>query len=207
MTIRPGEAWERPIDGVRELPVVRSDRELAAVAVAGLSDGRPAGPVLLRGGDLHRTLGSPAPRADPVAADVDVLEVIDADRGAVLGHAVAHVVITAGRGPSYLVGEVIVAGNSGHLGSFEVAPRAHPGDGLVDVVAISARMSIRQRMTAMARARSGGHLPHPDITVSRVPACEIDFDRPARVRLDGERVGRVRAVTIRVLPDAVTIVF
>lgn len=207
MTIRPGEAWERPIDGVRELPVVRSDRELAAVAVAGLSDGRPAGPVLLRGGDLHRTLGSPAPRADRVAADVDVLEVLDADRGAVLGHAVAHVVITAGRWPSYLLGEVIVAGNSGHLGSFEVAPRAHPGDGLVDVLSISARMSIRQRMTAMARARTGGHLPHPDITVRRVPAYEIEFGRPARVRLDGERVGRVRAVTIRVLPDAVTIVF
>ena len=63
------------------------------------------------------------------------------------------------------------------------------------------------RLTALARARSGSHLPHPDITVSRVESYEIVVDRPAMVRLDGVRVGRVRALAIRVVPDAVTIVF
>lgn len=205
MTIRPGEAWERPIERTHGLPEVRTDRDLVAAATR-LGEG-PAGPVMLLGGDVHRTLGSPAPRPDPVAADVDLLEVVDLDRGVVLGHAAAHVLVTPAGRRSILFGEVIAACNSGHLGRFELAPRAHPGDGLVDVVTVSGDMSLRQRVSAMARARSGSHLPHPDISVSRVTSFEMGFDRPAVVRLDGERVGRVQALAIRVLPDAVTIVF
>jgi hypothetical protein len=207
VTIRPGEAWERPAGRIDGLATARTDRELVAVAASPRVADGPAGPVLLLGGDLHRTLGSPVRRPDPVAADVDVLEVTDSDTGEVLGHAVAHVVVAPGRLTGGLFGDVIVACNSGHVGPFELAPRAHPGDGVVDVVTVSRDMPVRQRLTALARARSGSHLPHPDITVSRVESYEIVVDRPAMVRLDGVRVGRVRALAIRVVPDAVTIVF
>jgi hypothetical protein len=205
MSIRPGEAWERPGASVAGLASAVSDRALVAIAGAAPGGAGPAGPVRLAGGDLHRVLGSPQGRPDPVAAEIDLLEVCDADTGRVIGRAAAHVVI--GGWTSILWGEAVVVCNAGQIGPVELAPRAHPGDGLADVVRIAARMSARQRLAALRRARSGSHLPHPDIDVTRVGSVELTFARPMMVRLDGMRVGRMRSLRVRILPDAVTIVF
>lgn len=206
MSIRPGEAWERPGASTVGLPEVRSDRGLVGFAESAPDRPGPVGPVHLVGGDVHRVLGSPeGTRPDPVAADIDLLEVLDTDTGRLVGRAAAHVMI--GGCSSILRGEVVVVCNAGQIHSVELAPRAHPGDGLADVVRIAERMSLRQRLAALRRARTGSHLPHPDIDVSRVASIELVFARPMPVRLDGRRVGRVRSLGVRVLPDAVTIVF
>ncbi|MGB1824394.1 MAG: hypothetical protein ACPHO9_07420, partial [Ilumatobacteraceae bacterium] len=57
---------------------------------------------------------------------------------------------------------------SGHIGRYEAAPRAHPGDGLLDVVEVSDAMPLRQRWMALRRSRTGTHLPHPHISMTRV---------------------------------------
>ncbi|MGA1344633.1 MAG: hypothetical protein ACO35E_01500 [Ilumatobacteraceae bacterium] len=205
MTIRPGEPWERPSTSIEAAAVARRDRDVVTLAGWASPGTRPAGPVRLRGGDLHRMLGSPSLRPDPVAAEIDLLEVTDPGTGEVLGRAAAHVVV--GGLDAMWRGRVVVACNAGQVGPFELAPRAHPGDGLVDVVTIAGRMPLRQRIAALRRARSGSHLPHPDIGIERLTAVEITLDRPALVRIDGVRSGRVRAVRIGVVADAVTIVF
>jgi hypothetical protein len=55
MTVRPGADWGTGATRPSSPVVVRSDAALAAALGAG---GEPV--PLLRGGDLHRTLGAPA---------------------------------------------------------------------------------------------------------------------------------------------------
>jgi hypothetical protein len=40
----------------------------------------------------------------------------------------------------------------------------------------------------------------------RVPACQVDLERALPVWLDGVRVGRFRHISVRVEPDALTVV-
>jgi diacylglycerol kinase family enzyme len=92
--------------------------------------------------------------------------------------------------------------NAEFLGAWDVAPRAHPGDGLLDVLDVGAGMSLGDRWRARARLPAGGHLPHPAIAVARRPAVQIELGRPTPVWLDGERVAEGRALSIRLEPDA-----
>ena len=151
MTIRPGERWERPGASAGGAPTARRDRDVVALAGERSVDGRPAGPIRLVGGDLHRMLGSPTDRPDPVEAEIDLLEVSDLLSGRVLGRAAAHVVI--GGAAAMVRGRVLAACNAGQIGPFEIAPRAHPGDGLIDVVTVADGMRSRQRLAALRRAR------------------------------------------------------
>jgi diacylglycerol kinase family enzyme len=45
-------------------------------------------------------------------------------------------------------------------------------------------------------------VPHPDIDYRRVPAVQATFDRPLTVRLDGEAMGRVLNLSVRIEPEA-----
>ena len=58
--------------------------------------------------------------------------------------------------------------NSDHLGTWNVAPRAHPNDGKLDVISVGRGMTFRQRLQARTRLELGTHVPHPAIG-SRVP--------------------------------------
>jgi diacylglycerol kinase family enzyme len=81
-----------------------------------------------------------------------------------------------------------------------VAPKAHPGDGLLDV--LDGDLSIDDRAKARRRLPTGTHVPHLGITQSRVAALQLELDRPTPVWLDGERVGDARTFSIRVERDA-----
>ncbi|MFS8584718.1 MAG: hypothetical protein FWJ72_06500, partial [Acidimicrobiia bacterium] len=89
---------------------------------------------------------------------------------------------------------------------WDVAPRAHPGDGVLDVADVSPSMPLLDRWRARGRLPSGAHVPHPDIAVSRRRALQIDLGRPTPVWLDGERVGEARHLAVRVEPDALVCV-
>ena len=95
--------------------------------------------------------------------------------------------------------------NAQYVGSWNVAPRAHPGDGLLDAVLVG-DMSLRDRLVARRRVVTGSHLPHPAITVRRRSSHEWTFDRPLRVRLDGVDAGRASHIAVRVEPDAAVVV-
>jgi hypothetical protein len=204
VTIRKGEAWGElgglPADGV----VVRSDAEARAAATAARRAGRPMPTLGLLGGDLCRTLGG---RGDEARLRSGEAARVPADLGSVLVDGVQHWFVAhlvARR--SWWRGRIVAAMNAEFLGGWDVAPRAHPGDGLLDVVDVAAAMPLGDRLRARRRLPSGGHVPHPAIAVSRRPAVQLDFDRTTPVWLDGERVGDARRLSIRVERDALVCV-
>jgi hypothetical protein len=204
VTIRKGEAWGEvgglPDGGV----VVRSDAEARRVVTEARRAGRPLPPVGLLGGDLCRTLGG---RGDEARLRGDGAARLPVDVGSVLVDGVqhwfvAHLVVRR----SWWRGRIVAAMNAEFVGAWDVAPRAHPDDGLLDVLDVSPAMPLTDRVTARRRLPSGGHLPHPAIAVSRRPAVQFDLDRPTPVWLDGEPVGEARRLSVRLEPDALVCV-
>jgi hypothetical protein len=190
MTIEKGQPWGVPIARPEDLLVVDSDAALALALVA--DPGRPVGP---SAGDLHRSLGSPPRRDEMQRLPVDMITCRFGDETAV---AVAHVVMRS----RWWHGPIVAVMNVDHVGNWNVAPRAHPNDGRVDVVEVAASMTLRERWQARSRLAGGTHVPHPAITTTTVRTRSWQFDRPMTVWVDGARAGTAISVSIEVVPDA-----
>ncbi|MEZ5250968.1 MAG: hypothetical protein R2713_17670 [Ilumatobacteraceae bacterium] len=106
---------------------------------------------------------------------------------------------------SWWRGEVIAAMNGQFLDGWDVAPRAHPNDGRLDLVRVRAAMSARDRWRARRRLPSGTHVPHPAIEIRQVSAVELRFEHPMRVWADGVELGSSRRLSLGVEPDAFTV--
>lgn len=189
MTIRKGEPWGIEVDRPADLLVVGGDAALAAAARSGDR------PLAVDGGDLHRSLGAPQPRPSMQRVDVDLIH-LSADGTGMT--AVAHVVARR----AWWHGPVVAVMNVDHIGDWNVAPRAHPNDGLLDVVEVDPSMGVRQRWQARTRLRLGTHVPHPSIGLRRVTDAAWRFDVPMSLWVDGERRGLVSELSVRVEPDA-----
>jgi hypothetical protein len=202
VTIEKGALWgapgSLPADGV----LVRSDAEARHIAEAARRDSRPIPPLGLLGGDLCRTVGGQGDErriatGDAMRLPVDLASVLlDGRQHWFVAHLVAR--------RSWWTGEVFVAMNAEWLGRFDVAPRAHPGDGLLDT--LSGAPTFDDRLKARRRLRSGTHVPHPAIVERRVGSLQRDFGRPLDIWLDGEKVARARSLSLRVEADALTCV-
>jgi YegS C-terminal NAD kinase beta sandwich-like domain len=193
-----GEAGPLPDDGV----LVRSDAEARAVVTTARRANEPIPPLGLLGGDLCRTVGGRGDEGRLLSGEgtrltVDVGSVLIDGR---LHWFVAHLVARR----SWLRGPLLGVFNAEWLGEWDVAPRAHPGDGLLEVVEVT--MSAGDRLKARRRLPTGTHLPHPGIEVRRADAVQRDIPKGHSVWLDGERLGPAGAVSIRVEPDALRIV-
>lgn len=201
MTVEKGKAWGEaaplPDDGV----VVPGDAEARAVLERARRAGRPFPALGLLGGDLCRTLGGTgdearlrSPRA--VAFPVDLGEVlVDGRLHLFVAHLVAH---------TRLWTHAFVAMNAQWRGGWNLGPRAHPGDGLLDTY--QARLSLGALGRVRSRLHHGTHLPHPGIEERRTAARQVDLGRRLPIELDGETVGRGRVLSVRVEPDALTVV-
>jgi len=202
VTIRKGQDWGAPgalpDDGV----VVRSDAEAREVVSAARREGRPPPALGLLGGDLCRTLGGTGDEARLRSPEAMTFP---CDLGAVLLDGRLHwfVASLVARGPWWR-GRAWLAMNAAWLNRWNVAPRAHPNDGLLDI--FDARVPAGQRLAVRRRLPLGAHLPHPSIAERRAKAVQTKLDRPLPVWLDGIPVGKVRDVSVRVEPDALTIV-
>jgi hypothetical protein len=100
----------------------------------------------------------------------------------------------------------LILSNSGILRNRDVLPRAHPNDGFMDVLEIDPKITLRQRALAWHRSKTGSHLPHPQLLVSR----SIDFQwsgRPSRMIADGVTYKGVVWFRCKVLADAMSIYF
>lgn len=202
MTVRRGEPWGAPGGLPEHGVVVRSDAEARAVVTAARRAGEPVPPLGLLGGDLCRTLGG---RGDEGRLRSGGAMVLPCDLGSVLVDGrlhwfVAHLVARR----RWWWGRAFVAMNAAWMGGWNLGPRAHPGDGLLDTY--DARLPPRQLLAARSRLAQGAHLPHPAISERRSRAVEVDLGRETRVRLDGEVVTVGRTLSLRAEPDALTVV-
>jgi diacylglycerol kinase family enzyme len=200
MTVRKGQGWGEPGTLADDGVVVHSDAEARRIVERARRSGEPPPPLGLAGGDLARTLGGRGDVARLRSPDAVRLPV---DLGAALLDGrlhwfVSHLVARR----SWWRGPLLAAMNAEFLGDWDVAPRAHPNDGLLDMVSVAAGMSVTDRIKARRRLPIGGHVPHPAIDQSRRPAFQVEFDRPTRVWLDGERIGMATNLSIRIEPDA-----
>lgn len=181
--------------------VVSSDAEAREVVEVARRSGE-AVPVLgLAGGDLCRTLGG----GGDLARLRDGGSVLTCDLGSVLLDGrihwfTAHLVARR----SWLSGRVLVVMNAAFLGRWNLGPRAHPGDGLLDIS--DASLPVRQRLAAWRRLPAGTHLPHPAISTARRATFSTSFEHPVPVLLDGVPAGRAQRITVRVESDALTVV-
>ena len=188
-----GEPGELPEGGV----IVGSDAEAAAALSAARKDRRPFPALGLLDGDLCRTLGGGAgDELQGVRFTVDLGEALLDGR---LHLFVAHMVAR-----TRLWTRAFVAMNAQSLGSWNLGPRAHPNDGLLDTYDV--RLARGQLLPVRSRLHHGAHLPHPGIKERRTAALQVELERPLPVRLDGVRTGKARVISVRVQPDALTVV-
>jgi hypothetical protein len=178
--------------------LVRSDAAASEAVAAARRDRRSLPELGLLGGDLARSVGG---TGDVVRLRTEEATRLPIDLGSVLVDGrleffVAHVVV---RRPLWQ-GPFVVVMNTEFLGRMKMAPRAHPGDGVLDV--LEGSLGLDARLQAARRARTGDHVPHPDIRQRRLAAAQFDVPRGARVWIDGRRVGRARTISVRLEPDA-----
>jgi len=200
VTISKGAPWGEAVPSPADVLIAPTDRDAREFIVRQRERGETLRPVGLGGGDLARTLGGGNGRfpGTVTRAPVDLLRVQSGER---VTWAVAHVVARRG----WNRGEVVFAMNAQFLGPYDVAPRSHPNDGKVDIVHVAADMSWRARRAARRRARTGTHLPHPQLTSKQFANYSVVFARPMTLWVDGVRWGGGADVLITVEPDALTV--
>jgi diacylglycerol kinase family enzyme len=119
--------------------------------------------------------------------------------------AVAHVVARRRGRAGWWRGPIIAVMNVDHRGPWDVAPRAHPNDGWLDVVEVDEAMPWRSRWQAWRRLPMGTHLPHPDIGTRRTRAETFTFAEPRGLWVDGVERGTVRMLAVALRPDAAVV--
>ncbi len=207
MTVKRGQSWGTPaplpVGGV----VVDSDAAARSVLDDARRQGLPYPPLGLIGGDLCRTLGGRGDEAR-LRSSTATTFTVDLGHAQLDGHLhlfVAHLVAR-----TRLWNRAFVAMNAqwysrgrGH-GDWNLGPRAHPNDGLLDTYEVHLRPVDLLRVRP--RLHHGAHLPHPGIKERRSAATQVELERPLPVWVDGVEIGRAGALSVRVEPDALTVV-
>jgi len=203
MTVRKGEVWGSTGPAPDGLVFAGSDAELFALVNGARDRGEPIPAIGLHGGDLWRTVGGIDDpdrfQGDVAALPVDIVRV---DIGTRVAWSAAHVIARRWRGWR---GPVVAVMNGQYVGRNDVAPRAHPGDGVLDVVEVDASMGLRERWQARGRLPLGTHVPHRSIAIRRVRTATIDLGTTLPVAVDGQRIGSSRRLVIDVEPDALVV--
>lgn len=202
MTIKKGEEWASrgslPDGGV----VVANDAEAHHVVDAARRAHLPIPALGLLGGDLCRTMGG---LGDEDRLHSEHATTAVCDLGSVLLDGKIHWFVSSlvARG-AWWRGRAFVVMNAAWLDRWNIAPKAHPGDGLLDVLDV--KVSPPQWRAVKRRLPVGDHLPHPGITIRRTAAFQVELEVPTEVWLDGIAVGTARTLSVRVEPDALTVV-
>lgn len=191
-----GEIARLPIDA----PTVADDWSLRELVLDHRRRGDPLPTVGLLGGDLCRTLGGLGDRSRLSSDDARTFSV-DLGTARCDGRPtvfVAHLVV----GRPFAGGTAAMQAQ--WLGDLDLGPRSHPADGRLDVT--SGRLPWRQRRAARRRARTGAHLPHPDLDHRQLVGTIIESGRPRAVVIDGKAIGRFRRIEIALEPEALRVV-
>lgn len=197
--IAKGQPWGAPGDLPEGGVVVRSDAEAAAALTEARREHRPFPALGLVGGDLCRTLGGGGGGGGALQGVRFTVDLGEALLDGRLHLFVAHLVAR-----TRLWTRAFVAMNAQWVGDWNLGPRAHPNDGLLDTYDV--RLPPGQLLPVRARLHHGAHLPHPGIKERRTAAFQVELERPLPVRLDGVAAGTASVVSVRVEPDALTVV-
>jgi YegS C-terminal NAD kinase beta sandwich-like domain len=200
MSIAKGTTWGVAQEFLPGTPIANSNIELRRLVMAGESL------IGLTGGDLFRTIGGATagdrihrndPDNLPMHLPVDLIEVqLDESKNEQF---VSHLV-----GHDRLWRTIVAAMNVDFWRRYQLGPRAHPGDGVVDVY--SALVSPAELLKIAPRAKTGTHVPHPAISLLRSAQPDLTLRRRVSFRADDEPIGRAMRLQFRVIPDAVTVV-
>lgn len=199
--IERGGDWGRTARVPTDAVWVETDAAAADVVASARRRGEEVPPLVMTGGDIVRTLGGTGDRGrlergEGTNVRIDIGAALIDGR---LNWFVAHLIGRRG----WWRGRVLAVCNSAFVGSWNVAPKAHPGDGKFDVV--DSNLSLSDRLRARRRLAAGTHVPHPDISTQRVTAMQFDLDPELEIRLDHRPIGRSRTVSIRVEPAAIDV--
>lgn len=194
MTISKGSSYGEPGSLPPDAVVCASDAEARSVLEEARRSNAPYPTLGLTGGDLCRTLGGTGRFQVKFPVDLG-MAMLDGRMHLFVAHVIA-------RNPLWI--RSVVAMNAQWLGAWNLGPRAHPNDGLLDVY--DSTLTIGDVAKVRSRLHHGAHLPHPRIKEQRRQAVQVTLTRPLPVRLDGVLVGRFRDLSLRVEPDALTVV-
>ena len=202
MTIGPGTPWSAPGLLPENAPVFDGDQALStALAAARAAEATP--PVIgLTGGTLWTTLGGLSVPGRLHTAEARRYPV---DLGVVVADGVTHLFVGSVVARQRCWRDAVAVMNTPFLGRLRMAPRAHPGDALLDIIEAQS-LSLDDIRRIVPRLRHGTHLPHPKLRERRMASASWTFDRPRALLVDGRRMGRVTEMSVRLEPDAVTVV-
>jgi diacylglycerol kinase family enzyme len=94
----------------------------------------------------------------------------------------------------------VVIGNCGKLlGGLVLMPEAEITDGKLDVVVLSPQGIVGWAAVA-ARLASRRRRGHPRVDHHTAPDVSVRADRPQEVQLDGDPIGKARAISAEVVP-------
>jgi hypothetical protein len=198
MTIRKGEPWGAAVPADPARPVLTDDSALHRWVNQHRHAGTPVAPASLLGGDLARTCGGGHAATVGVTVTRVTLDIVRVEMAERTAWMTSHLIARR----DWWRGGVAMAMNAQFLGAYDVTPRSHPNDGRVDIVEVDPSMSVRARLQARSRARSGSHLPHPLLRTRSVRDTELSFPRALEVVIDGIPYGSTDHLRLVVEPDA-----
>ncbi len=222
MTLRPGEPWGEPTSRQASTEVRGADRDLALAA------GRTPGSLVRfhpENSDLARTIGlypdlesrgialpidgitfsfdhADAPPSDPSFA-VNMLVIGMGPRGLRAFTKLTPVRVTVdGRHVHNGPATTIVIANGQFLGSDDLVPRGHPGDGRLEVQVYS--LAPFERKAMRDRLSAGIHVPHSGITTASGREIEVEINRgELSLHSDRHLLGSIKALTASIIPDLI----
>jgi diacylglycerol kinase family enzyme len=99
----------------------------------------------------------------------------------------------------------VVIGNCGKLlGGLVLMPEAEVDDGQLDMVVVSPRGVVGWAAVA-ARIASKKRAGHQIVDHYTSPSVRVRSDRPQEVQIDGDTLGKARAIAAEVVPGAILV--
>lgn len=202
MTIGPGTAWSAPGLLPADAPVFASDGALSAALATARRNDSEIPIVGLTGGTLWTTIGGPSADGRLHTGEARHYPV---DVGILMADHVTHVFVGSVVARGRLAHDAVAVMNTPFFGRLRIAPRAHPGDALLDIIE-GESLTFDDLRRIAPRLRHGTHLPHPKLRERRVAHATWTFSRPRMLTVDQRRLGRVTELSVHLEPDALTVV-
>lgn len=194
MTIRKGEEWGRRDVAPSSFFIAEDDSDGASQP--------PHTPFALCRGDMFTAIGQPSLPVHHAECTIVAIDAMVCSISFVSGDVETVRAFSSVTIGSWWKGRHLIASNSGFLNGMNIAPRSHPNDGEFDVVNIDAAMPLKQRFIARRKAKTGTHVPHPQLTIKRSTAVEFTRERPQeRLAIDGVAVSQWEKISISIEPD------